>query len=183
MSSLEGDQGPIGLTGPAGSDGSNGAAGADGDVGPQGDTGATGDNGVNGLSAYEIAVNNGYGFPESVWLSSLEGSDGEQGLIGNTIWQQDSLNNISYNNGNVNIGSNAIDSSAVFTISSQTQGVMLPSMSETERDAIVSPTMGLLIFQNNGASGFYYYNGTQWAMIGGGSGEFDPTLIYTTDGF
>ena len=62
---------------------------------------------------------------------------------------------------------------------------MLPSMSEAEMDAISNPTTGLLVFQNDGTIGFYYYNGTEWSMIGGGSGsgEFDPTLIYTTDGF
>ena len=100
---------------------------------------------------------------------------------GNTIWEKDSVNNIAYQNGNVNIGTNSNDSSAVLNINSVTQGVMLPSMTEVQRDLINSPTTGLLIFQNEGIAGFYYYNGTEWTLIGGA--EFDPTLIYTTDGF
>jgi hypothetical protein len=100
---------------------------------------------------------------------------------GNTIWEKDSVNNISYQNGNVNIGTNTNDSSAVLNINSVSQGVMLPSMTEAQRDAISSPTTGLLVFQNDGTNGFYYYNGTQWTLIG--AAEFDPTLIYTADGF
>ena len=57
---------------------------------------------------------------------------------------------------------------------------MLPSMTEAQRDSINSPTTGLLIFQNDGTTGFYYYNGIEWTLIGA---QFDPTLIYTTDGF
>jgi len=100
---------------------------------------------------------------------------------GDNIWEKDSLNNIAYQNGNVNIGTNTNDSSAVLNINSVNQGVMLPSMTEVQRDAISSPTTGLLVFQNDGTAGFYYYNGIEWTLIGGA--EFDPTLIYTTDGF
>ena len=61
---------------------------------------------------------------------------------------------------------------------------MMHSMSEAQRDAINNPTTGLLIFQNDATAGFYYYDGSSWtAITGGGSAEFDPTLIYTTDGF
>jgi hypothetical protein len=58
---------------------------------------------------------------------------------------------------------------------------LLPNMTENQRDSIASPSIGLLIFQNDGVSGFYYYNGLQWTLIGGT--PFDPTLIYSTDGF
>ena len=100
---------------------------------------------------------------------------------GDNIWEKDSVNNISYQNGNVNIGTNNNDSSAVLNINSVSQGIMLPSMTEAQRDSINNPTTGLLVFQNDGTSGFYYYNGIEWILIGGA--EFDPTLIYTTDGF
>lgn len=55
-----GDQGPIGLTGPEGSPGIEGE---------------------DGLSAYQIAVNNGFVGTESEWIASLEGP---QGLTGET---------------------------------------------------------------------------------------------------
>jgi hypothetical protein len=94
---------------------------------------------------------------------------------GDNIWNKDS----------VNIGSNTIDSSAVLNINSVSQGIMLPNMTETQRDSINNPTTGLLVFQNDGTVGFYYYSGVEWTLIGAtvGSTEFDPTLIYITDGF
>ena len=40
-------------------------------------------------------------------------------------------------------------------------------MTESERDAIASPALGLLIFQSDGSSGFYFYDGTTWKLLGG----------------
>nr|DAN79286.1 MAG TPA: hypothetical protein [Caudoviricetes sp.] len=59
----QGIQGPIGPAGPQGQQGIQGPAGPKGDVGPQG---------VQGLSAYQVAVNNGYTGSESEWVASLE---------------------------------------------------------------------------------------------------------------
>lgn len=42
-----------------------------------------GPNGADGLSAYQIAVNNGFVGTESQWLTSLEGPQGPQGIQGN----------------------------------------------------------------------------------------------------
>jgi hypothetical protein len=51
-----------------------------------------GNDGVDGLSAYEIAVNNGYEFPESIWLSSLQGAIGPEGNDGiDAVVDYDSL--------------------------------------------------------------------------------------------
>jgi hypothetical protein len=81
----QGEQGPIGLTGPQGPQGEQGPIGLTGPQGPQGDqgpiglTGAQGlqgeqgPAGVNGLSAYQVAVNNGFIGTEAQWLSSLQG--------------------------------------------------------------------------------------------------------------
>lgn len=44
--------------------------------------GMKGGTGSNGLSAYEIAVKNGYKGTEQEWLSSLKGEKGEQGPQG-----------------------------------------------------------------------------------------------------
>ncbi|MEC9209749.1 MAG: hypothetical protein VX762_04915 [Bacteroidota bacterium] len=189
-----GPQGPIGLTGAQGPQGIPGDTGAVGPMGLQGiqgiqglkgDTGATGPMGLQGIQGIQgLKGDTGAVGPQGPQgIPGLTGATGAQGQIGNTIWQQDSLNTISYSSGNVNIGITTNDSSAVLNINSQTQGVMLPSMTELQRDAINNPTTGLLIFQNDATSGFYYYNGTSWELIGGGNSSFDPTLIYTTDGF
>jgi hypothetical protein len=112
LTSIQGAQGPIGLTGPAGPQGAagvngtngidgaqgpqgiqgpNGINGIDGATGPQGPIGLTGPAGANGLSAYEIAVQNGYIGTETQWLSTAivgpqgpQGIQGEQGPIGLT---------------------------------------------------------------------------------------------------
>jgi hypothetical protein len=68
------------LVGPPGADGADGAPGADGADGPPGADGA---DGADGLSAYQIAVANGFVGDESAWLASLQGADGEQGPPGN----------------------------------------------------------------------------------------------------
>jgi hypothetical protein len=92
-----GPQGPIGLTGSVGPQGIAGNNGAIGAQGPQGIPGAQGPQGVagsngtggtqgpagaNGLSAYQVAVANGYSGTEAQWLASLVGAAGPQGNAG-----------------------------------------------------------------------------------------------------
>ena len=84
---------------------------------------------------------------------------------GDNIWEKDSSSNISYNTGNVNIGTNQNNSSAVLNIQSNNKGIMLPTMSMSERDSISNPSTGLLIFQIDNNPGFYYYNGNSWQTI------------------
>lgn len=38
-------------------------------------------------------------------------------------------------------------------------------MTKVQRDAIISPTTGLLIFQTNLTPGFYYFDGTSWVAV------------------
>ncbi|MCR5427888.1 MAG: hypothetical protein K6F16_02735 [Lachnospiraceae bacterium] len=72
----------------------NGEKGEKGDKGDKGDKGEPGSSGSNGLSAYEIAVRNGYTGSESEWVNSLggggitiepEGDDGQGGVMGFTF--------------------------------------------------------------------------------------------------
>jgi hypothetical protein len=72
-------QGAVGAQGPAGANGANGLNGADGINGANGVDGA---DGANGLSAYEIAVTNGFVGTEAAWLLSLQGANGADGLNG-----------------------------------------------------------------------------------------------------
>lgn len=77
-----------------------------------------------------------------------------------------------------NVGINATGStpnaSAMLDISSTDKGLLAPRMTEAQRNAIASPATGLLIFQTNNTSGFYYYDGTTWVAIGG-AGSVGPT--------
>ena len=40
-------------------------------------------------------------------------------------------------------------------------------MTKTQRDAIATPAIGLLIYQTNSTPGFYYYDGTAWKFNSG----------------
>jgi hypothetical protein len=50
------------------------------------------------------------------------------------------------NDGKLGIGTITPDASAILECQTTTQGVLFPRMTETERDAIVSPTAGLVIY-------------------------------------
>lgn len=82
LDSLKGEtgvQGPQGLKGDTGETGPAGPQGLQGEAGPQGPAGPSGS---NGLSAYEIAVINGFVGTQMEWLDSLEGATGPQGVPG-----------------------------------------------------------------------------------------------------
>ena len=66
----------------------------------------------------------------------------------------------------VGIGTTTPDASSALDITSTTGGLLVPRMTETQRDAISSPASGLMIYQTDGTVGFYYYNGSSWANVG-----------------
>ena len=72
--------------------------------------------------------------------------------------------------GPVGIGTITPHSSAKLEIKSTAKGFLMPRMTEAQRNAIVSPAKGLQVFQTDGTSGFYFYNGTTWKLIGTGAG-------------
>jgi len=62
----------------------------------------------------------------------------------------------------VGVGTTTPDASSALDITSTTKGLLIPRMTETQRDAISSPATGLMIYQTDGTVGFYYYNGSSW---------------------
>lgn len=81
-----------------------------------------------------------------------------------------------FTNGPVGIGSSMVNASALLDISSTTKGLLIPRMTEAERDAITAAT-GLMIFQTDGTSGFYYWDGGSWEPVG-----VPATTLYSGDG-
>jgi hypothetical protein len=75
------------------------------------------------------------------------------------------------------------DPSAMLDIQSNNKGLLIPRMTSAQRTAITSPATGLMIYQTDEISGFYYYNGTGWQAIGSGSSFFaaDGNNIYNTN--
>lgn len=63
----------------------------------------------------------------------------------------------------------AAAASSMMDVSSTTKGALLPRMTAVQMNAIVSPVQGLVVY-NTTANGFYYYNGSVWSAVGGGSG-------------
>lgn len=78
LASLVGPAGPEGPEGPAGADG------APGEPGPAGDQGPAGAPGAAGLSAYEVALTEGFVGTETEWLATLVGAEGPEGPKGDT---------------------------------------------------------------------------------------------------
>ena len=70
----------------------------------------------------------------------------------------------------IGINTNTPDTSSAFEIESTTGGILIPRMKETQRNAILSPAVGLMIYQTDEISGFYFYNGTAWTKIDGVAG-------------
>lgn len=67
--------------------------------------------------------------------------------------------------GSAGIGTTTPNTSSLIDMTSTTQGMLAPRMNKTQRDAIVSPATGLLIYQTNATPGFYFYDGSGWKPI------------------
>jgi hypothetical protein len=61
------------------------------------------------------------------------------------------------------------DNSAMLDVKSTSKGLLIPRMTQAERNAIPSPAVGLMIYQTDNIPGFYYHNGTVWTTAGQGS--------------
>ena len=72
----------------------------------------------------------------------------------------------------VGINTETPDASAALDITSTTGGLLVPRMTETQRDAISSPATGLMIYQTDGTVGFYYYNGSSWSEVAATSATY-----------
>jgi len=65
-------------------------------------------------------------------------------------------------NSRVGIGTTAPNASAALEVKSVTQGILIPRMTQAQREAIVSPAEGLLVYQSNNTKGFWYFDGSVW---------------------
>jgi hypothetical protein len=189
--SLVGPQGATGATGLQGATGATGSQGATGATGPQGLAGANGSNGNTVLHGVVDPVSGDgmdgdfylntstmeiFG-PKTAgtWNTgtSLVGPQGPAGSglapasgIGNTTywngteWEVNS--NFLYNDGtSLGIGNPSPDPSAIVDITSYSKGLLIPRMSTYERDAILSPAIGLHIF-NTDDHCTDIFDGTNW---------------------
>ena len=78
-----------------------------------------------------------------------------------------SLGALAQQTGNVGIGTKSPDPSAILDLNSTNKGLLLPRMTQSQRDAIKNPVAGLIVFQTDKAIGTYVYNGTAWLPSSG----------------
>ena len=71
----------------------------------------------------------------------------------------------------VGIGTETPESSSMLDISSTSKGILVPRMTENQKNAISTPAQGLLVFQTNGTVGFYSYDGSSWLHLIDGSSK------------
>jgi hypothetical protein len=63
------------------------------------------------------------------------------------------------------IGTTTPHTSAKLDVTSTDKGFLPPRMTNSQRTAIPSPAAGLMVYQIDGTSGLYYYNGAAWIYI------------------
>ncbi len=71
----------------------------------------------------------------------------------------------------IGIGTTSPDASAVLDMTSTTQGVLIPRMTTTQREAITTPAIGLQVYDTD-TSSIWSYNGASWVNGTGGPGKF-----------
>lgn len=80
---------------------------------------------------------------------------------------------------NVGIGTNTPDASARLHVSSQNQGFLMPRLSSTERNAIAAPAEGLMVYDTNTVS-FWYFNGTIWQQLFQDAPSVPSSILYSS---
>ncbi len=85
-------------------------------------------------------------------------------LLALLVNKKSNAQNVAINNS----GSNA-DGSAMLDVQSTSKGLLIPKMNQAQRNLIVSPAVGLLIFQTDVVPGYYYYNGASWIQFSTGA--------------
>ena len=81
----------------------------------------------------------------------------------------------------VNSDASEPDASAMLDVKSTNKGLLIPRMSAAQRQAIASPAQGLLVYDTDDST-FYYYKNNSWIQLGrGASGwQIDGKRVFDT---
>ena len=72
----------------------------------------------------------------------------------------------------INTTGSAANGSAILDMTSTTKGILIPRMTQAERNSI-SAVIGLLIYQTDNTPGFYFHDGGGWKVVGSGAFSID----------
>ena len=67
--------------------------------------------------------------------------------------------------GAAGIGTSTPNAASLLDITSTTKGVLIPRMTKVQRDAIITPVEGLMVYQTNSTPGFYFFDGDSWEAV------------------
>lgn len=76
----------------------------------------------------------------------------------------------------VGIGTTTPDASSVLELKATNKGFLPPRMTAAEKALIPSPKAGLMIYQTDGVTGLYLYNGSEWDAAAGTATAFGWAL-------
>ncbi len=71
-------------------------------------------------------------------------------------------------NGQVGIGlptSSNVHPTAQLEVASTSKGFLPPRMTQMQRGTIINPSPGLMVYQTDGSTGYWYFNGTAWQKL------------------
>ena len=185
----QGEQGPIGLTGAQGPQGEQGPIGLTGAQGPQGEPGPIGLTGLQGIQGGQgptgadgngitNTINNGDG------TITFEYADGSSfttsdftGPVGcataNQVLKSDgnaaACSNITDNGTSVGINTTTPETTAALDVTSSTQGFLPPRLTNQQRNAIVNPVDGLIVFNTSTGCPNYFFDGIWYEWCGTGA--------------
>jgi len=63
-------------------------------------------------------------------------------------------------------GAGTADPSAMLDVQSTAKGMLIPRMLEADKNGIITPATGLMIYQTDGTTGLYNFNGSAWITVG-----------------
>ncbi len=145
-----------------------GTVGPQGPPGPTGPAGAIGPQGLTGLT----------GLPGATGLQGPAGAAGPVGASPMTL----NGGNVVFTTGSFGLGTTTPNASALMDITSTTKGFLPPRMTAAQRAAIVTPSVGLMVYQTDGAGGLYQFDGGIWSLFGLNTGTAAVTSVGTGTG-
>ena len=75
------------------------------------------------------------------------------------------FSSLSFTYAQIGINTQTPDPSSAFDITSSSGGILIPRLTNSQKNNISNPATGLMIYQIDSTPGFYFYNGTSWEQL------------------